>query len=344
MSVPKQENRQIIDLKENPSIELKLPDSDSKLVVEYRKDYKQMPKQNQNPKSNEYAGKRPNVVSEILENKMKVDFLIITALTDEFDAVIKRFSSAKKIHNKKYHIYDCTFPTVEKSDHCHGKPYRLLIACQLGMGQIHAAALSTLLCNQYKPAYVLIVGIAGGKTDVKRPIKKGDVIISKTLIDTTKGKIENGKRHPEWGTITPDQLLLGSSQTFLQNNQGWYHKILVSDDKASNEIPQVYHVPIFSGNDVIKDEDIIDGYKETWKEAGGVEMEGAGVATAISSYVKPSPGFLMIRGVSDLADSEKDDKYRKVACYVAAAYTYAFLKSGPVLALNEIPSKLTRAD
>lgn len=342
MSVPKQENQQV-KLEENQFVELKLPDSDSKLVVEYRKDYKQMPKQNQNPKLNEDPEKRPNVVSESLVDKMKVDFLIITALTDEFNAVIKRFSPAKKIHNDKYQMCHCEFPTAKKSDHSHGKPYHLLIACQLEMGQIHAAALSTSLCDQYKPAYVLIVGIAGGKTDEKRPIKRGDVIISKTLIDTTRGKIENGTRHPEWETIKPNKLLLGSSQTFLQNHQGWYHNILVSDGKASSEIPQVYHVPIFSGNDVIKDKDIIDGYKETWKDAGGVEMEGAGVATAISSYVKPSPGFLMIRGVSDLANSEKDDKYRQVACDVAAAYTYAFLKSGPVPALNETPSKLTRA-
>jgi len=332
MSEHKHENQQV-KLKENQFIELKLPDSDSKWVVGYRKDCKQMPKQNQE-KLNEYTGERaPRSSSENLE--MKVDFVIITALTDEFNAVIKRFSSAKKIHNRKYQMYSCEFPTAKKSDHSHGKPYHLLIACQSEMGQIHAAALSTSLCEQYKPKYVLMVGIAGGKSDEKRPIKLGDVIISKTLIDTTSGKIENGIRHPEWGTFKPDGLLLGSSQTFLESHKAWYHNILVSDGKTSSEIPQVYHVPIFSGNDVIKDEDIIGDYKKIWKEAGGVEMEGAGVATAISSYVKPSPGFLMIRGVSDLADSEKNDEYRQKACDVAAAYTYAFLKSGPVPALNE---------
>jgi hypothetical protein len=65
----------------------------------------------------------------------------------------------------------------------------------------------------------------------------------------------------------------------------------------------------------------------------GVEME-AGGAAATAFQASAKPGFFMIRGVSDLADAEKDSlstgRWRAYACDVAAAYLEAFLKSGPV--------------
>ncbi|HEY4388678.1 MAG TPA: hypothetical protein VGN34_29865, partial [Ktedonobacteraceae bacterium] len=80
---------------------------------------------------------------------------------------------------------------------------------------------------------------------------------------------------------------------------------------------------------VVALKDVLDRYRSVWPKLIGVEMESGGVASAVYQSVD-QPGFLMIRGVSDLADMHKDDTWRSYACHVAAAYTLAFLQSGPV--------------
>jgi hypothetical protein len=74
-------------------------------------------------------------------------------------------------------------------------------------------------------------------------------------------------------------------------------------------------------------------YMAQWPKAIGVEMEAGGVA-AVAFQAADQPGFLMVRGVSDLADRDKDSRlvrgWRSYACDVAASWAVAFLRSAPV--------------
>jgi hypothetical protein len=74
-------------------------------------------------------------------------------------------------------------------------------------------------------------------------------------------------------------------------------------------------------------------YREVWPKLIGIEMEAGGVASALYQTAD-APNVFMIRGVSDLADPDKEKarvrEWRPYACDVAASYTVAFLKSGPV--------------
>ena len=60
---------------------------------------------------------------------------------------------------------------------------------------------------------------------------------------------------------------------------------------------------IASGGDVIASKDLIAAYRKDMPKLIGVEMEGGGVAAALHGHVL-RPRFLMVRGVSDLADAE----------------------------------------
>jgi len=79
---------------------------------------------------------------------------------------------------------------------------------------------------------------------------------------------------------------------------------------------------------------ILDKYRADWPKLIGVEMEAGGVASAAFQAAE-RPGFLMVRGVSDLADERKGtpdvERWRAYACDVAASYAIALLESGPVL-------------
>jgi len=328
MSVPKQKNQQIIDLKENPSIELKLPDSDSKLVVEYKKQIVQ------NPNKNEPNGKRPTpLVSEILVDKTKVDFLIITALEKEFNAVKQKLGDVQSVDDIAY------FTTVN----CPNGKYLLILACQLYSGQQEATALTATLCERYKPRYVLLVGIAGGNKN--EGVKLGDIIIAQRIEDCTKGKIAGSSRwrpsnvwQPEWTPFSIDAELIRKVRD-LPNDNNWCESITEKRPDKNEQAPGIKEGVIISGGNVIKEKakgqwlEKIKAREPHWL---GVEMEGGGVATAIANYVaEPKPKFLMIRCITDFADGTKNDQWHPYACDVAAAYTYAFLKSGPVPALNK---------
>jgi hypothetical protein len=60
-----------------------------------------------------------------------------------------------------------------------------------------------------------------------------------------------------------------------------------------------------------------------------VEMEGEGVATAAWQLSQPK-GVLVVRGISDLADSNKSDEWQPYAAAAAATFFVDFLRSEPV--------------
>jgi hypothetical protein len=59
-----------------------------------------------------------------------------------------------------------------------------------------------------------------------------------------------------------------------------------------------------------------------------VAMEGAGVAKAVLSTGDP-PRYLEIRGISDYAGPDKNDRWHEYAANVAAAFAIGFLRSRP---------------
>src|SRR5947199_86609 len=71
-----------------------------------------------------------------------------------------------------------------------------------------------------------------------------------------------------------------------------------------------------------------------WPKLIGVEMEGGGVANAVAQAVAGEPGFIMVRGVSDMADIRKNTpgiaKWRHHACSIAASFVISLIRSIPV--------------
>ena len=111
-----------------------------------------------------------------------------------------------------------------------------------------------------------------------------------------------------------------------------WQQLLEQKRSGSQGKPKQVFGPICTGDKVIAN-GLIDEYREVWSKLIGVEMEAGGTASAAFQAAN-SPGFFMIRGVSDLADRAKDSSdvmsWRAYACDVAASYAIALLRSGPV--------------
>jgi len=123
--------------------------------------------------------------------------------------------------------------------------------------------------------------------------------------------------------------LLAASQNL--RDEDWWS--LVSASRPVGGQPKRLIGPIASGDKVVAHKATLNKYRKAWPTLIGVEMEAAGVATAAFQAAEP-PGFIMVRGVSDLADEGKGtpeiEMWRGYACDVAAAYAIALLKSGPI--------------
>jgi nucleoside phosphorylase len=126
-----------------------------------------------------------------------------------------------------------------------------------------------------------------------------------------------------------DVALLNAANAF---RTGW--EAFVTQPRPEDEGKPARHAGVIaSGGDVIASKDLIAAYREDMPKLIGVEMEGGGVAAALHSH-RLRPRFLMIRGVSDLADGDGNagmkQRWRAYARDVAAAYTLGLLMEGPV--------------
>jgi nucleoside phosphorylase len=91
--------------------------------------------------------------------------------------------------------------------------------------------------------------------------------------------------------------------------------------------PKVHYAAIGSADRSMRSADVRDALAMRWN-IRAIEMEGHGVGTAAFTGGRQ---YLVVRGISDYADSHLDCTWRPYASAVAAAYTAALLRRCPPL-------------
>jgi nucleoside phosphorylase len=89
--------------------------------------------------------------------------------------------------------------------------------------------------------------------------------------------------------------------------------------------PRVFLGPIASGNTLLKDPSKRDALL-TQFGVKAVEMEGSGIQDATWAH---EVGYLVVRGICDYCDRNKNDDWQKYAALAAAAYVRALLETMP---------------
>jgi len=252
---------------------------------------------------------------------MKTDFLMITALPEERDALLAQLPGFKP-HPQTRDDARIYF-TAEVLAQGHDATYHVTVLSLPGMGRVNAATATNDGILRWHPEYVVFVGIAGGFA--QQSVDLGDVLISNQLLD-----YELQKLRPEAVEVRPSyppisNRLLQAALNFFDKT--WPERIKATRPAAGT--PKVTFGPVATGDKVINDPLAIQRLLALSPKLIGVEMEAGGAATASH---QGETNFFMIRGVSDLADGRKDStevgKWRPYACDVAAAYTIALVQSG----------------
>ncbi|MEZ4314403.1 MAG: pentapeptide repeat-containing protein, partial [Polyangiaceae bacterium] len=104
---------------------------------------------------------------------------------------------------------------------------------------------------------------------------------------------------------------------------------------------RVHVGPMAMGNAVVEDPQLFDRLKRVGRKTIGVEMEGAAIGHV--GELLPQKA-IVVKGVSDYADRDKDDRYRQFAARASAAWLMAFLRKhlSPRERLEGVPSRATR--
>ncbi|HEY1353474.1 MAG TPA: TIR domain-containing protein [Ktedonobacteraceae bacterium] len=170
-------------------------------------------------------------------------------------------------------------------------------------------------------------GVAGLKRPVSRRQQR-DWLLTTLLEETTASidriGLQNLDRYaPDWRKIV--QALQKEPAAFLTSSRALQNAARVYDLYYGAEVfpykdpatPRVHIVPIASSSAVRADRPF-EHIRIPVRHTAAIDMEGASFYHTAASF--PETLFLLVKGVADYADSEKDDSYQEYAAAVSAAY------------------------
>ncbi len=230
------------------------------------------------------------------------------------------------------------------------------------MGNNIAAARGTLLLQHFPNVEaILMVGIAGGVPHPAKGsdhVRLGDIVVSDRrgviqydLVKKTRTitEVRSSPRPPHARLLEAVRLLGSDALAGVRPWEAHVAKashlagaarpssssdVLVAstapfapvqhppDAKRSEGQPRVFTGVIASGNTLLKDPVWRDRLRDR-HGAKAVEMEGSGIADATWNH---GVGYLVVRGICDYCDKNKNDDWHVYAAVVAAAYARAVLE------------------
>ena len=266
--------------------------------------------------------KKPSSDNNAVNPDDPVDFLIITALPVELEAVLRRLRQLRdyrRIQNADFPTYfRATLETATESEQ---ENRGVAVTALAQMGNVSAAVRSTRCIQRLKPSYVFMVGIAGG---IKEKVNLGDVVVSNQIIyyESTKETPSGSEPRVREGRV--DDLLLDRA-IYYDTEWGTLIRAERPDEVKSAETPEVHFGLIAAGEKVIADGDRANELRRRYPKLYAIEMESYGAAAAAAeSDIRP--GFIAIRGIADYADAQKNDAWREYAADSAAAFTVWLLR------------------
>lgn len=221
----------------------------------------------------------------------------------------------------------------------------VVVYCQGSPGNQAASTAATQMIERYQPSFMLLSGIAAGR---RGKVKIGDVAIPRAVADLTLGVVEAGQisRRPFIERV-PHQTR--QMLTLFDATQAEFHRrykeliITPPVDPEVSEPPQIHEAGFASQDLLLRDAEVLENLAITVHQQIRIgEMEAAGFIQACESRAPAIP-WLVVRGVSDFGDSNKNDGWHRVAAAAAAAYMASFLQHGLDMSLLRHKRRRTKS-
>lgn len=284
----------------------------------------------------------------------RVDVGIITIRVDEFEAVLARYSKHRHVNGIEANYFVADVVDAQGHDRI------VAIARSTEQGQGPAQALASAMITELNPAWLLVVGIAGGLPDAEYSL--GDVLLSlrmndfsvtahlegkpptfqdmggpatfevQKLLSTIVGVRELVNWNDELVTAKPQLDVPTLDGDELYGTVDWKQSVV--DSLKQNfppgfptRKPRFHPAVMITSNTLVKGTDLAKQWKHSARSAAGVEMELGGVARAAYSKNKGT-NVLAIRGLSDIVGYRRSPSWTGFACSTAAAFCDALARSG----------------
>lgn len=285
---------------------------------------------------------------------------VLVAVQREYAAVLSVFGPEQRFPNREQPDHPVKYVEIAAKS---GEQKLLLIAGISDAGIAQAAAFGSQIkwANRHVDK-IIMVGIAAGQPnigDAERDVRLGDIVIAESVVQYDHRKVVDGKEELRGNRLPkPDAGMMQAVNGLralqeLTGHEGenlpWMNHIEAGGAKltsasrpeaskdpkttlrryeASASIvrrenePFVHVGLIASGSLLIKDEKRRDQLHDELKSLA-YEMEGAGLAIAsgINNF-----GYLIVRGICDYADKDKNDDWQRYAALCAASFARALIE------------------
>jgi nucleoside phosphorylase len=251
-----------------------------------------------------------------------IDFAIITAIESERLAILE----ALEVDEDRDRVFkDSRVYWRKQISLGDGKFYEVTVTQLLDMANVGAAIATMYAIEDWKPAVLLMVGIAAAANDDQQ---LGDLVVGTEIYYYEQGKETDAGKLPEPKMHSGDPTLLGRFNALPQNVKQTFTIRSPRPDQIDIR-PKVYSGVIASGEKVIASAAVRQDIQFGHRKIKAIEMEGYGVSRAAWQQFN-QVRCLVIRALCDYADSNKHDQWHLYAAAVAAGFTKAFLLDKPL--------------
>ena len=270
-------------------------------------------------RNSEAPARRPAIRTD----SSKTDFGVVVALQEELAAMLSALGKYEEVDlgSRDIRHYYRSFV------HCQDGSEQSVVCVKASqMGQLAAQNAASDLISGWKPRHLLLVGIAGGVAS--RGAQLGDVVVPNRIHYYEPGKLTPGSRRLRGPSREASPRLLTAVDALaMETDPRWHRQISASKPANEPGVPRIVRGDMASGEDVWADEEApaVREVLSRWDKVVTVDTEAGGVFSAAAESTQP-PDILVVKAVSDLADTSKNDDWHGYAADAAAAFAVAVIE------------------
>jgi len=207
--------------------------------------------------------------------------------------------------------------------------YRTILLRCFEQGSVYSALATTDLIRYFSPSLIVLLGVAAGYPG---ETSQGDVVVGSLVCCYEYEKVEDDETEHELRSYPSDDYFLNVARRLEKD------LLEVPCSPPEPATTRVKVGPIATGSKVVASAEFRGEIRKTNRKLLALEMEAEGVAAA-ASHAYPRKPFLVIKGISDFADSvskgarergdPKDtvrDQWQKYASTASATVLKRFLQ------------------
>lgn len=248
----------------------------------------------------------------MIDKEYKTDVALMTATRTEYNALMY-------FHNWETFQIEGDEQLYERSSfERDGKTCSIVHAKQMEMGMTAAASTAMKLIYEFRPRYIIMVGIAAGvaKEGVAEQMY-GDVVVPDVVWNYSAGKFVS----PDNADISFGEVGFLPRSTFVSIPEDVIEIVRYAVNAPENEC-HVHIGPMACGSSVVANPKILEmQIHSQLNTTAGLDMESYAVAYAALHSTIPRPSPLIIKSVCDFANSQKSDDFQRFAAYTACDFT-----------------------